>query len=142
MDKDELNAIRARIENHGMAFDNDWLVPDAIHDYVCDVPRLLAEVERQRESIDRLWRDVDQLEARAKAAEARETAMREIVQAFAKDNGPLVQDREYGAYDCGRCDGVPEQWKDGTYAMERDAFIHAPDCPVTKARELLGKEGE
>lgn len=99
------------------------------------VPAVAAQVARAAIDADALLAEVERLRVE-------NAAMREIVQAFAKDNGPLVQDREYGAYDCGCCDGVPEQWKDGTYAMERDAFIHAPDCPVTKARELLGKAGE
>lgn len=66
--------------------------------------------------------------------------LREIARAAASANGPLVQDSEFLHWTCGLC-GETADWKPSSEDAGRSAFVHAPDCPVTKARELLGTAG-
>lgn len=89
-----------------------------------DVTALLAEVERLRGQAVVLTREHCRSMDERDAARAKVAALREIAQAVAKgdEDDPFVA--------CAFC--------------ERERYIddHAPDCPVTRARALLGETHE
>ena len=113
MTDEELAAIKAMLETHGKPYDPDgefWTVPGREQ-----LLRLVAEVERLRE------------------------IARAVANFSSRPVGAITA--EYFG-DCPFCRIVvhvifPPTWLDATPSRDD---IHTPDCPVAKARALLGKE--
>ena len=93
---------------------------------VDDNEALVAEVERLR-------RLHVAYEMEHTAIYAENAAMREIVQFVA--NGDMVIYRDDEMWCLFGCQGGIESSDEGTHYWQ-----HTPDCPVTKARALLGEE--
>ena len=104
-----------------------WQLQSIAVAYVDDVADLLDEVERRR---------------------AREAAALAIVREVATEDTLAYEGDAGDDYRCVFCGGHFD-WRDGyehTVPMREQmddiprALIHAPDCPVTKARALLADE--
>ena len=136
MTDERLSEIRARVKNAwaiqalGPANMGDlepWQLQSIAVAYVDDVADLLDEVERRR---------------------AREAAALAIVREVATEDTLAYEGDAGDDYRCVFCGGHFD-WRDGyehTVPMREQmddiprALIHAPDCPVTKARALLADE--
>lgn len=131
---EELAAIRRRAER--------WLMPEvgAFH-LRNDVLALLAEVERQRGQLDEahehLIRNAGAAQRRVgelAKQDQRMAALEEIARAMAMMR-PVPILSVSGKHVCAGCQQV---FTDDGHGWFTEGSRHAADCPVTKARALLG----
>ena len=128
LDDERLAEIRARAKVSWQMLENSETISVEVA-LTRDVLTLLAEVKRLAAEVI-YW----QFEL------SRSNEQRAEVVAERNRMGPLVRelatmpDTSTG-YDGSRAD-CP--WCEQTYAVGRPEIAHTPDCPVTKARQLLG----
>lgn len=147
------------LDTAGMSKRRDILFPELVADaeFIChareDIPALLTEIQRLNMGCAVLQTKIDVgafqyhndvisveeangqlIDDRSKLL-AENAALRKIVEAVAEHYDCELSSDECW-YVCAFC---PAQMDEVRLRVDGEPFVHGPDCPITKARTLLGK---